>query len=264
MAGVLASRGGHGGGSLILEAGQINIYGKIIARGADGLISSGVGSGGGAGGEVRLIANEINWGPNSLVSVAGGIGGGGSLTKIGGSGGGGLVHVQGGPQPPPTSIDVKGGASAKEGCGLGAGADGQFVLAAGPATCVDLDGDGQPSQGCGGSDCDDADDKISPNAEEVCDGVDNDCDGMVDGKPELCGTGNTCQGGKCVATSDAGVEDGGAVPPSLTQFEYAGGCTVGSAEPSGSIAALAGLLGVLGVRRRARSPGKLAALLRRR
>ena len=49
-------------------------------------------------------------------------------------------------------------------------------------TCTDNDGDGYAIEGgaCGPVDCDDIRADVNPGATEVCDGIDNDCDGDVD------------------------------------------------------------------------------------
>jgi len=49
--------------------------------------------------------------------------------------------------------------------------------AAGP----DADGDGFVALSAGGSDCNDDDPTIHPGAVELCDGIDNNCNGVVDG-----------------------------------------------------------------------------------
>ena len=45
---------------------------------------------------------------------------------------------------------------------------------------TDVDRDGHDALAAGGDDCDDADSAIYPGAEELCDGVDNDCTGVAD------------------------------------------------------------------------------------
>lgn len=54
------------------------------------------------------------------------------------------------------------------------------------ATATDADGDGYPST----SDCDDSDASVNPGATELCNRVDDNCDGVVD---EGCGGSTTCR-----------------------------------------------------------------------
>jgi Cys-rich repeat protein len=68
--------------------------------------------------------------------------------------------------------------------------------------CVDIDADGY----CEGEDCNDADASINPGARDICeDGMDNDCDGLVDEGCGLacasnsdCPAGMVCMNGVCV------------------------------------------------------------------
>ena len=77
-------------------------------------------------------------------------------------------------------------------------ADGQERI-----TCWNNDEDNFFSSSCGGEDCDDSDLSINPNENELCDGMDNDCDGYVD-EGDLCGSEEECQKQKCVCIDDDG------------------------------------------------------------
>jgi hypothetical protein len=59
-----------------------------------------------------------------------------------------------------------------------------------PVVCIDADGDGYSTNGgiCGPTDCNDNETAVNPAATEICDdGIDNDCDRLVDGFDTDCG-----------------------------------------------------------------------------
>lgn len=94
------------------------------------------------------------------------------------------------------------------------------VFAFGETSC------NQPAKGYAdnGDDCDDTKAAVKPGAAEVCDGLDNDCDGNVDdGGDALCG--NATSGKIC----------------SVTQKKCVDGCAVAAAPPDGGADAGAGI-----------------------
>ncbi|MCO4747425.1 MAG: hypothetical protein KC912_21675 [Proteobacteria bacterium] len=62
------------------------------------------------------------------------------------------------------------------------GIEGAVILTV--ETDVDGDGDGFAGATCGGSDCDDEDDSVHPDAVEACNLADDDCNGIVDDLPD--------------------------------------------------------------------------------
>jgi hypothetical protein len=82
--------------------------------------------------------------------------------------------------------------------------------------------------------------------QEVCDGIDNDCNGVRDNSPRDCASNEQCQNGSCVcvprrscASLDCGVDDCGTscgtCPTTRTGGDAMGGkCYTGSCGPSGT------------------------------
>ena len=86
------------------------------------------------------------------------------------------------------------------GRGMVCGKNAVVVGFSGGAFCADADGDGYQDQACGGDDCDDHNAYVSPSTEELCNGLDENCDGIpdedfdFDRDPSHCGScGFNCQ-----------------------------------------------------------------------
>jgi len=239
------SRGGHGGGRVLLEAAAIEISGQVLARGGDGIAFKELSSGGGAGGFVQIVTAALSG--TGVVSVTGGRGGTGTAYH-GGGGGGGLVLLRApGASKGALSVELRGGASGP--CTSAVGSDGLESLQE-SSGCPDTDGDTHTAASCGGDDCDDGDPAIHPGATDAtCDGEDNDCNGTIDDalSAAACPDMHSCQAGECVPLGEGGGGGGGAggiAPPD--HLEYRGGCAL-AAVPEGESGPSAGALGGAGV-----------------
>lgn len=108
----------------------------------------------------------------------------------------------------------------------GGRSDGGFYF---PDTTLDCDADGwSPCQG----DCNDASPFIHPGAPEVCNGLDDDCDGVADEGSDLCSDMNPCTSDSCSWPS--GCQH--AVAPNGTACSNGNDCVVGGACTDGQCA----------------------------
>jgi formylglycine-generating enzyme required for sulfatase activity len=89
--------------------------------------------------------------------------------------------------------------------GIDEGVSYPYLLWHPPVSCTDADDDGYAAEGgeCGPVDCDDNNTAMNPGEDELCDGLDNDCDDVVDnGGDALCDDGLWCNGQEtCGGTS---------------------------------------------------------------
>jgi len=263
VSGAATTAGGRGGGVIVLEAATITIDGTLEANGSPSFAQSGVAPGAGSGGAIQIVAGKLaGSGTLSVVGGAGAHGGGNAAQGIpannGGGGGGGVILLSA--QSIPMSLVRMLDPGGTGNC-MGDATAGQIVEDANPTACVDADGDMHPSSACGGDDCDDSDAAIYPGnmATEVCDGLDNDCNGSVDDGAK-CAAGSICDSAAraCVPESDAGTGTGGGAGtgggdtarPDHVGFE--GGCGVAQGAAASSAFALALALSALGLGARRR------------
>lgn len=98
-----------------------------------------------------------------------------------------------------TSTGVQGTTNETVNCDGGAGCpqfENQPRAHDNPAQCCDQDGDGYWRSACGGSDCNDSPggQNINPGMCEICDGIDNNCNGLVDEQGPCCHDTGNCVG----------------------------------------------------------------------
>lgn len=184
----VCSVGGAGGGRIVLAAvhplgfGTLDIRGQVLAAGRRGCGIKNDSGGGGAGGSILLVGDGVTIGSQALISAEGGLGGntqawpagecppcaqsGGQCDDCGGGGGGGIISVLSG-----TPADIHQLAEFRVGGALGGVCPICAAEAGGGAGELQLSG---------------------VYVGEVCDGYDNDFDGIVDNNmPEItCGTGD--------------------------------------------------------------------------
>lgn len=260
----MGNAGGDGGGVIILEAAAIVIDGTVEAEGEMGKVVSSVAAGGGSGGFIAVTTASLSG--VGTISAAGGDGpssaGAGMIPpNNGGGGAGGVVFLQTRmiTQALKDMVHVEGGATGS--CAALTAAVGKLdVGPEDPAFCVDVDGDGAFAHECQGTDCDDSEAAIHPDAKEICNAVDDNCDGTINEGATLCAAGTLCDPTllKCVGVPDAGADSGppvdvGARPDHLA---FESGCALGDGD-GGGLGALATVtlgLGVLATRRRRAAP----------
>lgn len=92
---------------------------------------------------------------------------------------------------------------------------------------LDGDGDGDPPRVCGGADCDDSNPSTFTGAPDLCDGVDNSCNGAVD-QPLVagaCAPNQACDAGRCVCTDGLVECAAGACVDTASDPLNCGGCS---------------------------------------
>ena len=88
-------------------------------------------------------------------------------------------------------------------------------IVTGVVPCPDDDEDGFFDAECGGFDCDDSDELVNPFAVEICNDIDDNCNGFVDEGFDLDSDGFTTCGGDCD-------DDAHAVNPGIEEWCFNG------------------------------------------
>ena len=126
----------------------------------------------------------------------------------------------------------------QQGRGMVSGKNALVVGLQGAGFCQDADGDGHQDEACGGDDCDDANQYVHPGAEEMCNGLDENCDGVpddgfdFDNDPKNCGScgfncqpAQVCWEGQCVLDCpDHLTRCGQQCVDPMTDPDHCGGC----------------------------------------